>query len=113
MSNLHAHIATGTSDCDGPMYRDYTVFLNDEEKAEHERQDGVNDFHDLHFKSRILGDMVSFSPFVAVKVEVTTHGFTASEETEEGFRHCEVTWCEHECGESYSQRDIYAEMMGY
>lgn len=111
MSNLHAHISTATSDCDGPMYRDYVVFLNDEEKAEHERQDGVNDFHELNFKSRILGDMVSFHAESAVKVSES--GFTVSEPTEEGHRYVEVSWCEHECEESYSQRDIYAEMMGY
>lgn len=112
MSNLHAHISTATSDCDGPMYRDYVVFLNDDEKAEHERQDGVNDFHDLHFKSRILGDMVSFHSTCNVVIQET--GFTVGEQTEEGYRNAQAVWCEdEECTPAYSQRDIYAEMMGY
>lgn len=111
---LHAHIATASVDCDGPLYRDYTVFLNDEEIAEHEKQDGVNDFHDLHFKERILGSQVSFSPLMTAAVEIVEAGFRVHEVTDEGYRSSEVYWCDDEsCTESYSQRDIYAEMMGY
>lgn len=109
--NLHAHIATATADCDGPMYRDYTVFPNDDERAEHERQNGINDFSDLRFKERILGSQVSFH--ADSEVLVSSGGFSVSERTDEGYRRADVTWCEDDCTESYSQRDIYAEMMGY
>lgn len=113
-SHLHAHVHTASSDCDGPLYRDYTVFLNDEERLEHLRQDGVNDFFDLHFKERILASQVSFHSEYGASVDITATGFAYREQTDEGYRSAEVTWCEDEgCGESYSQRDVYAEMMGY
>lgn len=113
-SFLHAHISKAQQDCDGPTYQEYTVFLNDEERAEHLKADGVNDFHDLHFKERVLGSQVSFSPFLNVNVEVDNHGFVMREQTDEGYRSAEVRWCEDEsCTETYAQRDVFAEMMGY
>jgi len=114
-TSLHAHIATSSSDCDGGHGYDYIVCLNDEEIAEHARQDGVNDFHDLHFKERVLGGQVSFSPLVKVQVEITESGFTTHEVTDEGYRAAEVYWCEDEACDpnSASQYDQFAEMMGY
>lgn len=119
MSNftLHAHVATASRDCDGPMYRDYVEAANDLEIAEHNEGEarGYNNFADLTFKARILAGQVSFSPDVSVKVEVTVHGFTTSEPTEEGYRSSEVRWCEDaDCDpNAASQRDVYAEQMGY
>lgn len=113
--SLHAHVSTASSDCDGPFYRDYVTTLNADEIAEHERAQGINDFHDLHFKERVLGNHVSFHPFFNVKVEVDVHGFVMHEQTDEGYRSAEVRWCEDEdCDpNASSQRDVYAEMMGY
>lgn len=114
-TNLHAHVSTASVDCDGPLYRDYVTELNDDERAEHERQNGVNDFHDLHFKERVLGNHVSFHPLGKVEVEVTEGGFSMRERTDEGYRAADVTWCEdEECDpHAASQRDVYAEAMGY
>lgn len=112
-SNLHAHVSTNSRDCDGPTYDSHVVLLNDEEKAEHIKADGVNDFHDLHFKERVLGDIVSFHAQATVRV--TPLGFTYDEPTEEGFTYSEVTWCEDaSCNRpATSHRDVYAEQMGY
>ena len=112
-TNLHAHVSTASRDCDGPLYRDWVESLNDDERAMHEKANGVNDFHDLYFKERILGNHVSFH--AECEVHVFPAGFRVSEPTDEGYRSAEVIWCEVESCDPHesSQRDIYAEMMGY
>lgn len=112
---LHAHIDTFSQDCDGPMYREYTVFLTDEEKAKSAAADGVNDFTDIEFRRRILGEQVSvYAVEHGLKMEADATGFRWQEQTDEGSRGGEVRWCHDEsCDESYSQRDVFAEMMGY
>lgn len=114
-THLHAHVSTASRDCDGPLYRDYVSALNDDERAEHERAQGVNDFHDLNFKSRILSNHVSFHTEFGVSVKVTAEGFWTREQTDEGYRSAEVRWCEDpDCDpHEASQRDVYAEAMGY
>lgn len=114
-TSLHAHVSTASADCDGPMYREWVESLNDDEVAMHEKAQGVNDFHDLTFKERVLGNHVSFHSEFGVTVKVDAEGFTMSEQTDEGYRSAEVRWCEDEdCDpRAYSQRDVYAEMMGY
>lgn len=114
-TNLHAHVSTAASDCDGPLYRDYITELNDDERAMHEQANGVNDFHDLTFKERVLGNHVSFHPENEVWVKVTEDGFTTSERTDEGYQSAEVRWCEDESCDpnAASQRDVFAEQMGY
>lgn len=114
-THLHAHVSTASADCDGPMYKSYITELNDEERAHHERANGVNDFHELEFKARVLSNHVSFSPLVKVEVEVTEGGFTTNEGTDEGYRSAEVRWCEDETCDltAYRQRDVFAEQMGY
>jgi hypothetical protein len=114
IATAHAHISTASADCDGPMYREYTVFVSDEAKAKSAACDGVNDFWEIEFRNSILTGQVS--PYAAedVKVAISASGFTWHEPTEEGYRSGEVRWCDDEsCDESYSQRDVYAEMMGY
>jgi hypothetical protein len=114
-TTLHAHVATASADCDGPLYRDYVTSLNDSERAMHEAAQGVNDFHDLEFKSRVLSNHVSFHSEGGVSVNVSEHGFTMSESTDEGYRSAEVRWCEDEDCDPHaaSQRDVFAEQMGY
>lgn len=114
-SHLHAHVDTASADCDGPMYREYVVTLNDEEIAMHEAANGVNDFHEYAFKARVLDSQVSWSPMEDAEAHFTSDGFTYHEPTDEGYRRSEVRWCEEEgCDpEAYSQRDVYAEMMNY
>lgn len=113
-TNLHAHVDSVAVDCDGPLYQSYITRLNDDEIAEHVKAAGVNDFHDLHFKARVLTQHVSFHNEFGSTVEVSSHGFTVSEPTDEGHRAVDVRWCEDECDlNERSQRDVYAEMMGY
>ena len=115
--NLHAHINTASADCDGPMYREYVGRPNDDEIAMHEAAEangGWNDFSDLAFKARMLENQVSFHSEFGVTVKVNEHGFDMHEQTDEGYRSADVRWCEDEdCEDAYSQRDVFAEMMGY
>ena len=117
ISTAHAHISTAAADCDGPLYRDYTVFVSDEAKAKSAACDGVNDFWEIEFRNGILTSQVSLYAVGpgGCKVEIDADGdFTWHEGTEEGYRSGEVRFCEEaSCDESYSQRDVYAEMMGY
>jgi hypothetical protein len=112
-TTLHAHVDTAAADCDGPMYRTYVESLNDSERAMHDAANGVNDFHDLVFKERVLGNHVSFHG--RVTVEVHPHGFNSHEITDEGYRSADVRWCEDESCDPHaaSQRDVFAEQMGY
>lgn len=114
-TNLHAHVSTASADCDGPMYRDFVSALNDDERKMHDDANGVRDFHDLAFKSRVLAAHVSFHSEVGVEVRMTLDGFSMVEQTDEGYRSAEVRWCEDEDCDPHaeSQRDVYAEMMGY
>jgi hypothetical protein len=116
-TTLHAHVSTAATDCDGPMYRDFVVALNQEELTSHAEAEerGYNDFHALDFKKRVLGSHVSFSSEIGVTIQVTRDGFTVEEPTEEGHRSVEVRWCEDvDCDpDAYAQRDVFAERMGY
>ena len=114
LPELHAHIATYGVDCDGGHGQDYIMFLNDEEIAEHISAQGVNDFHDYSFKSRILSGFVNWHPDHGhCEVKVDTNGFSVHLPTDEGYSSAQVTWCEDDCDDVSSQYDQYAEMMGY
>lgn len=115
ITTAHAHITREQSDCDGPTYQEYTVFVSDEDKAKSAACDGVNDFWEIEFKDQILTSQVSMYALThRLTLEASEDGFNWREQTDEGYRGGEVRWCHDEdCGESYSQRDIYAEMMGY
>lgn len=114
INEIHAHVSTASADCDGPLYRDYVTVPNDDEIAESERAQGVNDFSEIHFKERVM--MSHCSPYAVhqLTVKVDDGGFEWHEQTEEGYRSGEVRWCDDDCdtGQS-SQRDVYAEQMGY
>ena len=114
-TTLHAHVSTASSDCDGPQYNEWVESLNVTELAQHVAANGVNDFHDLNFKERVLGNHVSFHSEFGVTVAVLDWGFTMHEQTDEGYRQAEVRWCEDEdCDpNAKSHRDVFAEQMGY
>jgi len=114
-TTLHAHVSTASADCDGPFYQEYVTELNDDERAMHEQANGVNDFHDLEFKARVLSNHVSFHSEAGVTVNVGQDGFSMHEQTDEGYRRADVTWCEDEACDpnAASQRDVFAEQMGY
>ena len=107
-TTLHAHVSTASSDCDGPMYRSYVSEMNDDERCN-------DQYGDLEFKQRILGNHVSFHSEFGVNVEVSAEGFVTHELTDEGYRSADVTWCEDEACDpnAATQRDIFAEQMGY
>lgn len=111
MSNLHAHVSTESADCDGSYSRSHVATLNDDERAMSEQT--VNDFHDIVFKARVVGDTVSTHTHGTLTV--TPDGVEWSEQTEEGYRSVSVSWCEHGSCDTYlrTQRDHRAESMGY
>ncbi len=115
IETAHAHIDTASRDCDGPMYREYTVFVDDEAKAKSAACNGVNDFWEIEFRNSILTSQVSvYAVEHGLRMTATEAGFEWHEDTDEGYRQGEVRWCDDEaCDERYSQRDVYAEMMGY
>ena len=113
--NMHAHITKESVDCDGPFYQEYVSFLTHEEKAKSRAANGVNDFTDIEFRRRILGDTVSvYAIEYGLTMKAGPNGFNWCESTDEGHRGGEVRWCDDEsCTPAYSQRDVYAEIMGY
>ena len=115
IETAHAHIDTASVDCDGPFYREYTVFVSDEAKAKSAACEGVNDFWEIEFRQEILTSQVSvYSVEYGLTMKADESGFEWTEATDEGHRSGQVRWCDDEsCDESYSQRDVYAEMMGY
>lgn len=118
---LHAHIYTYTTDCDGPISRDYVMTMNDDELA---GQDEPNWFGDIDFVNRVAVSIASFyatcrGGVLTVKVLDDEYGnekrFTWSEDTEEGSRCNTAIICEAEsCDlDASSYRDHRAESMGY
>lgn len=109
IENLHAHVSTSMSDCDGRMNRNFVSVMNDDERA--------SEFGELEFKSRMLSNLVSWS--YANKVEITpfedgSERIEVSYMHDEGSFHGEALTCTDDCDDDYrSQSDLYAEMMGY
>ena len=123
MSNLHAHIESYTTDCDGPLSRDYVLTMNDEERAEATAANGINDFSDIHFHERVVNHLVNtYSIFQSGRLEVTSGEGSDyvvrmewQEDTDEGYRQMSAIICEDEncdTGEAH-YRDHRAEEMGY
>lgn len=116
-TNLHAHVSTAASDCDGPMYDTYVTTLNDDERAEHEAAEarGYNDFHEYTFKGRVIASHTSYHPLDCVTLTITPEGFRMQEVTDEGYRSADVRWCEDESCDpnARSHRDVFAEAAGY
>lgn len=107
---LHAHYESSSVDCDGRMDRSYVISPNDDERA--------SEFGDLEFKERVLGNVVSVTGLGGTLTVTTFEDGTArlswGEQTDEGSRSVEATFCEDDCDDAeYSQRDHSAEAMGY
>jgi hypothetical protein len=101
---LHAHVSTNSRDCDG----DYSGGHVDEMTT----QERCDQFGDLHFKERVLGNVVSLHG--EGTAEISPSGIHWREQTDEGYRAADVEWCEDECeSERPWQRDHRAEAMGY
>jgi hypothetical protein len=113
-------VSTASSDCDGPFYRDYVVGISDEERAAHVAADGVNDFTDITFRERVLVSIVSLTGGTGTLMVHSEPGEFASsvewhQQTEEGYASGEARFCDDESCDPHaeSQRDVYAEQMGY
>ncbi len=114
ITEIHAHVATASADCDGPFYRDFIIVPNDDEIAASVKADGVNDFSEIDFRQRVLASQVSVYCTEDGTLQVSAGGFSWHETTDEGYRSSHVTWCDDDCDTGQqSQRDVYAEMMGY
>lgn len=101
---VHAHISEQSRDCDGTYSSGRMEVMTHEEQAD--------EFGDLHFQQRILGNVVTLHG--QGRLEVTPEGLSWHERTDEGFRAADVRWCTDECAnESAWQRDHRAEEMGY
>lgn len=113
-TNLHAHMESRVSDCDGPLDRDWVVTMPEVPEGT-----DVSDA-EYAFRSRVLASMVSTQGEHDGTLSVRTFDDGTSrlswaERTEEGYRMVEATFCVDEsCDpEAHGQRDHFAEAMGY
>ena len=101
----HAHVSSNSRDCDGSYSGGHVIEMTLQERCDQ--------FGDLHFKERVLASTVSLIADHGT-LEVTEHGLSWHEQTEEGYRASEVVWCEDDCPDERSwQRDHRAEAAGY
>lgn len=117
-TSLHAHVSTASADCDGPMYDEYVISLNDEEIAESQKE--TNDFHDITFRDRVMCHIVHQTGGQGTLTVDSEPGGWAErldwhQQTEEGYRSAEVRFCEDDYCDpnATSHRDVFAEQMGY
>jgi hypothetical protein len=112
-NEIHAHIETYSSDCDGSYTGTYLLTMTDAERA--------SDFADIEFHNRVLASVVntySLDSEGRLTVSRLADGdvrLSWSEPTEEGRRDVEATICTDPCdlGEESTFRDHRAEEMGY
>jgi hypothetical protein len=119
MTEIHAHIETYSSDCDGTYTRTHVMTLNDSER----RMAGqpINDFHEIDFTNRVVGSVVNAYSLMqegGLTVRNYNDGRVRlywSEATEEGGIAKEATICRDDCDltEDATYRDHRAESMGY
>lgn len=117
-TNLHAHVDTFARDCDGGHGDDYIMALSADEVAHSVKANGINDFHEIIFRDRVVASVVnsySIEEGFTGTLQVTAHGLDWSEPTDEGYRRTEVRWCEDEECDPNARAvfDEYAEAMGY
>lgn len=119
---IHAHVETASSDCDGHYTSGYTMTLSDAERAAKIAADGVNDFTDIEFHNRVLASVVNTYSLMSHGT-LTVRRFDDgdvrlmwSEATDEGYRNVEATICTDDCVLPHNDswmRDHRAEAMGY
>jgi hypothetical protein len=104
VSTLHAHAESSSRDCDGDYTSGNVYEMTTLEKAA--------SLGDLEFKDRVITNIISVHAHGTLTVKPT--GVSWHEQTDEGYRHTDVEWCEDECADKRTwQRDHRAEAMGY
>jgi hypothetical protein len=97
-------VETDTADCDGRYTAGHVTEMTLEERCDL--------FGDIFFKERVIGSTVNLHGHGTLTVK--PEGVEWREQTDEGYRHVEVTWCEEECSDTRTwKRDHRAESMGY
>lgn len=111
-SEVHAHVASHATDCDGAISTSWDVSMTDEERA--------GEFPDITFHDRIVASVVNtYSILGEGTLTVTRLGdgdvrIAWHEPTDEGVRRVEATLCTDPCEASDpTYRDHRAEAMGY
>ena len=101
---LPAHVSTRSRDCDGEYLHEHTARANSLERTEQ--------FGDLAFKERVMGNTVSFHSDGILTV--APHGLYWNQPTDEGYTATSVVWCEEDdCNDKPVYRDFAAERAGY
>ena len=112
MGEIHAHIETYSTDCDGPISRTYVMTMNDSERN--------SDFGDIEFHDRVTAHIVNtFSLMSTGRLDVNKYdsnhvSLRWFEPTEEGSNDKRAVFCADDCdtGEN-SYCDHRAESAGY
>lgn len=102
-TTVHIHIESSASDCDGPLYRS-SVWVPDADDSSAE------------FFVRWMLSLCAYNPDVEISLrEDGEWRGSYSQRTDEGYHAEEHHSCIYEeCrGQQASQRDVYAERMGY
>lgn len=101
----HAHVYTTSQDCDGKYERSHVDRPSAIERTE--------EFGDLHFKERVMGSVVSLHAENG-NLNVFPDRMFWTQNTDEGYEHAEVHWCEEDDRDDKSTfRDHTAERAGY
>jgi hypothetical protein len=104
-TQTHAHVYTTSQDCDGKYERSHVDRPSAIERTE--------EFGDLHFKERVLGNTVSLHAENGT-LTVYPGGMFWSQQTDEGYVHTQVVWCNKDyCDDDTTFRDHTAERAGY
>lgn len=103
-TRLHAHVESRSRDCDGTYDKTWVDVPSTVER--------MNEYGDLEFQNRVVTSVISL--FGHGTLTVASESCSWHEETEEGYRHVEITWCaEEDCDRTSTFRDHTAESMGY
>lgn len=113
ISHLHAHVESYTTDCDGPIVREFVLSPNSAEQA--------GDFCEIEFHHRVLTQVVNTYSLMdtgTLTVKRDDDGevrLSWSEPTDEGHRQVEARIHDDETcmDDPETYRDIRAEQAGY
>lgn len=121
MPKPHIHIHTSSRDCDGPMERFRTINEIPRPSYYRELEDGEEDDYVQNktdmwlWAISTLPDLYQHEQTVTLTVDNQAFNMSWGGATEEGYAGGEVQYCEDdECSDEHaSQRDHFAEAMGY